>query len=288
MIKNAPKGFKPTYSPGMNQREKVALIIGFGIILLLSACVYLAVRGITDAMVIAYITPYMSVFHAVMILGLLLLGLAAIFSPKYKKPRFWEEVAESYGWTYTKHVSVKEEPALMFRQGAARTSGDMLAGELHGQPFRMFQYMFSVQSGKSATYHSYTVSEFTFSGSFPHLYLNRMGDFYLPHIKQGVMPRVSLPLEFEKKFELYAPAQYEIEALEIFTPDTLAYLLDHDWRYDLEMIDNKLIIFGAKNYGSVREFHIELEKVAGLAQHLANRLNRASLSPIGDRPFRLR
>lgn len=288
MTKHAPKGFKPRYSPGMSPHQKVGLIVGFGVVLLLCVCVYLAANGITDEMIAAYIDPYRPTFVALMVMVLIAMGLTAALSPKYRKPRFWEEVAESYGWTYTKRVSVKDEPALMFRQGAGRAASDLLSGELHGLPFRMFQFSFSVGGGRSATYYSYTVSEFTFAGRFPHLYLNRLGDFYLPHIKKGVMPMVSLPIEFEKKFELYAPAQYEIEALEIFTPDTLAYLLDHDWRYDLEMVDNKLIIFGTKNFGSVRDFHVELEKVAGLAQHLANRLNRASLSPIGNKPFRLR
>jgi hypothetical protein len=42
-----------------------------------------------------------------------------------------------------------------------------------------------------------------------------------------------VPHEFAKRFELRGPAQYEIEALEIFTPDILAYVLALQFPFDV-------------------------------------------------------
>lgn len=201
--------------------------------------------------------------------------------------RFWTQVAESYGWSYAPRISVKGEQALLFKQGRARVGTHVLTGTLHELPLTLFQYRFTKGSGKSARVIAYTVFEFTFKGRFPHLYLNYKHNYNPSFFELLRLPRVALPVGFEEYFTLYVPQQYEIEALELFTPDTLAFLLDKRWRYDVEMMDNRMLVFARPSSGSAEQFMEELERVSVLVRHLEQKLHRASFEPIGDLPHKL-
>lgn len=223
-------------------------------------------------------TAFLIFFVLIMFLG---------HAHKKRLVRFWNEVANSYGLTYAPSISVKDEPAVMFKQGSLRTGTHVLSGVLHGLPVTIFQYSFAKQEGKHLRVYPYTVYEFLFEGRFPHLYLNYEHNYNPGFFERMQMPHVVLPAEFDKHFTLHVPKQYEIEALTIFTPDTLAFLLDNKWKYDVEMLDNRMLVFGRSNLGSVEFFMKELDRVSELVHHLERKLHSASFAPIGNLPYRL-
>jgi hypothetical protein len=205
-----------------------------------------------------------------------------------RRVRFWQAVAASYGWTYARTISVKGDTAVMFRQGHGRTGRYALSGTLHGMPFRMFQYHFMTPTAqKRAEVWTFTVFEFTFKGRFPHLYLNYHYNYNPSFLERLRLPRVILPPGFERYFTLYAPKQYEVEALEIFTPDMLAFLLDSKWAYDVEMLEHRMLVFGRSDTSTVDTFTAELERVSSLVKHLEAKLHRMRFEPIGDTAFGL-
>ncbi|MFT2751835.1 hypothetical protein [Clavibacter sp. Sh2088] len=66
----------------------------------------------------------------------------------------------------------------------------------------------------------------------------------------GVLPasvrrdqRLSLEGDFDRHFRLYAPAEYERDALYLLTPDVMAALIDDAADFDVEMVDGTLVFF---------------------------------------------
>jgi len=199
------------------------------------------------------------------------------------KTRFWKDFAAARGWVYEEGRTIEGEKALLFRQGKHRAITQSVRGEYSGQPLSIFEYQYTIGSGKSKRTLYYTIFEVTCAGTFPHFFLNNISNGeYLSFGEKMWLPRLTLPDGFEKKFVLYAPKQYEIEALEIFTPDTLQFLLDTNWPHDLELVDSEIIISCAHHMKGNAELEAELTNVQTLVNRLAPQLNRMRLTQIGD------
>lgn len=201
------------------------------------------------------------------------------------RTEFWKAFAKKQGFTYDAKADVKKELAAMmffksnerFSPIVTRSIQNVVRGSANGRPCRLFEYTFTKNKGKHGEYHTYTVFEFTFAGTFPHLYLNRKGDGY--DLDPGTPLR--LPAEFEKEFELYAPEQYEVEAFEIFTTDFLAHLIDSKWPFDIEFVENRVIIYCRGLVASEAELTREWEAARALVARLAPQLDRMRLERVG-------
>jgi hypothetical protein len=192
---------------------------------------------------------------------------------------FWTEIAEVNGWTYKGRLSGAPLPAIMFRQGNKQSFSSVLEGVLGGSPFTSFSYTFATGEGKSEVTHPYHVFSFPFGGTFPHVYLNNKHNSY----GLSVGERVPLPSEFEKQFLLSTPKEYEIEALEIFTPDILSKVLDGKFIHDMELVNQHLFIFINKSISDFETFEQEMKKAMELRNILADRLDKFTFEKIGDR-----
>jgi hypothetical protein len=65
----------------------------------------------------------------------------------------------------------------------------------------------------------------------------------LPHSAQ----RLSLEGDFDDHFALYCPAEYERDALYLFTPDVMARLIDRVHGFDVEIIDDWLFFVSSRD-----------------------------------------
>ncbi len=59
---------------------------------------------------------------------------------------------------------------------------------------------------------------------------------------------LSLEGDFDKHFTLYCPEGYERDALYIFTPDLMALLIDNAADFDVEIVDNWLLVYQSKHF----------------------------------------
>ena len=77
--------------------------------------------------------------------------------------------------------------------------------------------------------------------SLPHIVLQARGG---PLLSAATLParsqRLSLEGDFDDYFTLYCPAEYERDALYLFTPDVMARLIDRVRGFDVEIIDDWL------------------------------------------------
>jgi hypothetical protein len=109
-------------------------------------------------------------------------------------------------------------------------------------------YSFTTGSGKSSKQHSYHFAVFDLPRHTPHMLLdaknnNFLGMFSnLPASFSGDQ-KLSLEGDFNDYFTLYAPKQYEKDALYIFTPDVMQAVTTYANNFDIEIIDNKLYLY---------------------------------------------
>lgn len=197
---------------------------------------------------------------------------------------FWKQVAEINGWRYRDSTNLDDESGIMFRQGNHRAISRHIDGVIEDRQFRIFNYVFSIGSGRHRTTYAYTVFSFKFNGSFPHIYLNNKHNSY--SISTG--EKIPLPLEFNKQFSLSAPRKYEIEALQIFTPDVLAKMLDNGFIYDIEFVEQEVLMFvdGVINDFQTLEKHFNM--ALQLEDLLDEKLDRFKFNTIGNMPHTLK
>lgn len=203
------------------------------------------------------------------------------------RKEFWVQVSKKYGWKYDISKDFLKEDALLFGLGHSQGIINGISGIYHDHPVHLFEYHYSVGSGKHEQTFLLTVFEVTFTGTFPHLYLNYKRDAQSNPPNMDVVAKISLPQEFNNKFDFYSPKEYEIETLEIFTPDVFAHLLDAGWKHDMEFVSGELVIYSSIQINSLAELEAELNRIKGFLDILAPRLNRLKLAQIGDRPSML-
>ena len=196
---------------------------------------------------------------------------------------FWKQFAEINDWQYEQSGDISQESGIMFKQGNARSMSNVIEGIIDGRQFKIFNYQFSIGSGKSKETHYYTVFAFKFNGSFPHIYLNNK------HNKYGVKvgEAVPLPGEFEKRFSLSVSRKYEIEALEIFTPDVLESLLNNGFSHDVEFVNQNVLIFTNGQIDKFEQLDKEFNLALDLEDLLDEKLDRFRFEKIGDMAYNL-
>jgi len=201
---------------------------------------------------------------------------------------FWKEFAQINGWEYKnkydKFISIQNSPnnesALMFKQGHSQSITNEINGTINNRNFRIFSYNFSVGYGKSRRTYLYTVFCFKHNGSFPHIYLNSLYNEWDAYPGE----KIPLPKDFEDKFSLHTPRKYEIEALEIFTPDILMNLIDNDFHYDVEFVNQEILIFTAGQINNFKDLEKNFNKSLELNDLFSKKLDNFKFEKIGDMP----
>jgi hypothetical protein len=196
---------------------------------------------------------------------------------------FWSEYAKYRGWAYLSTGSADVESAMMFHQGNHQVVTDVVSGTISNHPLTLCNYKFRIGYGKNAEIHSYTVVIVTFKGRFPHVYVDRLDHGY--GLKVG--RALPLPNEVSKQFKIFAPPEYEIEALAIFDPEILAKLLDLKYNFDMELIDQKLYVFMPQMIDSKEVLEQRLQQAESLLEELIPHLDHTNYQPIPNMPDRL-
>lgn len=119
-------------------------------------------------------------------------------------------------------------------------------------------YQYETGSGRNRSTHTYGYVKIPLTRNLPHMVLDGKAN-NLFGIITGMTDsfdrsqKLSLEGNFDKYFTLYAPKQYERDALYVFTPDVMAVLIDEGKRYDMEIVDNELYIYSTKVFDLVSE-----------------------------------
>lgn len=97
---------------------------------------------------------------------------------------------------------------------------------------------------------------------------------------------VSLEGDFDRHFALYVPRDFQVEALQVFTPDVMALLIDHGRRWDIEIVDDNLFVTtsGSFRLWDASEMLRLFRFIDLVVPKLGGRIAR--MSPVTPRPSR--
>lgn len=143
---------------------------------------------------------------------------------------FMQQFAKANGYKYQMYGSIDDVSAPHLQIGHSRYIEDMVSGEYEGRPISIYNFNCTVGYGKNARHVNFTVCEIEYVAEIPNIFLDSHQNPYSGEnfLSARFHNQRSLSLEgdFNKYFTLYVPPEYEIEALQIFTPDIMAKLID--------------------------------------------------------------
>ncbi len=139
-------------------------------------------------------------------------------------------------------------------------------------------HQYTTGSGKNRQTHMVGFARCTVTRVLPHMVLD--------NTKNNVWKISNLPVQFDRDqklslegdfnnyFTLYAPEEYERDALYIFTPDVMAAFVDSGYTIDAEIIDNNLYLYCENSPRLTNEKF--LNTLYGLIQSIGDKLERQS------------
>lgn len=151
-------------------------------------------------------------------------------------------------------------------------------------------YTYVTGSGKNRTSHAWAYVKVKLPRRLPNMVLdakknNIFGRF--SNLPDTFDKNQTLALEgdFNEHFTLYAPKQYEPDALYVFTPDVMARLIDSGSSYDMEVIDDELFMYksGRINLASETDLKAVLAIVDAIGKDLREQTDYYADERVGDR-----
>jgi len=209
---------------------------------------------------------------------LLLISRWAYFSAKLEH-EFMRQFAAAHGLRYEDRASLDSVSGRLFSKGKYKRVSNVFLGTLEERPLRLFNYKYTVGSGKNSRTYSFTVCELAFKKTeFPHILLlaPTMPVRYGSVDWFGSDRDMQVPLEGDryKNFTLYTSEGYQIEALQIFSPELLTFLHEHAKNFSIEFAGNKVYLYDDEKILTRNT----LDELYGVAQKTFTRL-----APLLDR-----
>jgi hypothetical protein len=170
---------------------------------------------------------------------------------------FYRQFAQKNGFNYSQTSQPEKETGALFEVGHSKKIYDYITGEIKGFPVSLFNYYYTVGSGKSSRSYSSTVWSIDFKTRVPTMVLLVDRHFFGDDLSNNNINNVSkigLSEDLEKHFTLYSERKFEIEALQIFTPEFLNKIYESYKNYSLDFVGTKLYIYNnniIKNKGNL-------------------------------------
>jgi len=192
---------------------------------------------------------------------------------------FMQQFAAANGFTFAARGSLAGLDGTLFQIGDDRSVVNIVSGQFQNYPLSLFTYIYHTGFGRSRQTHSYTIYELQFDIAMPDILLESAGHAFGESLfdkLSGVggigggsgKEMVKLEGDFNKYFSLSIPRGYEVEALEIFTPDVMAELIDKAKGFSLEIVNGHLFIYDRAVVGTKQGLY----DLYGLAQYFIEKL----------------
>lgn len=164
---------------------------------------------------------------------------------------------------------------MFFEQGHSRS---LIASLLFPSGLQIGNYRYVTGSGKNSQTHDLGFMRIKLPRQLPHMVLDAKGNNLFGKISN--LPAsfhgqtLSLEGNFDKYFTLYAPKEYERDALYIFTPDVMAAVIDAGYAYDMEVIDDHLVLYARRHLKLTSE--AELSSLLTVADKIGKEIHHQS------------
>jgi len=159
--------------------------------------------------------------------------------------------AEANGMTYSPGQRNPSYPGEIFQLGSNRTALDHMV-TASGRFVDMGNFQWVTGSGKNRTTHTWGFLALSLDRNMPNIVLDsKANNTILGSDLPATLDRsqiLHLEGDFDRYFTLYCPAQYEQDALYIFTPDLMALLIDEAAPFDVELIDDWMFVYASRPF----------------------------------------
>jgi hypothetical protein len=169
---------------------------------------------------------------------------------------FMRQFAEANGYTFSLAGTTDRLDGALFRLGNGfRRAHDMVSGQYLNRPIALFDYQYETGVGRSRQMHNYTVFELQFDVAMPDMLLEKKEPLFTGSVFGQLPEQIKLEGDFNRYFSLSIKKGYEVEALEVFTPDVMADLIEKCKGLSLEIVNSHLFIYENKNIATKADLY---------------------------------
>lgn len=174
---------------------------------------------------------------------------------------FFKEYAQKIGFTYKSKGDPKNFVGSLFFVGHNKHVKHLLIGSLSNYQTQIFSYQYATGSGKEQQTHYFQVFEIIFEKPLPNFTLkekNNLLNSFLP-IKTKQSNSIRLEGDFANFFDLEVEKEFEIELLQIFTPDLMNELCEKWKHLSVESVENRMYIYENLTVNNTKELDSMLD-----------------------------
>lgn len=159
--------------------------------------------------------------------------------------------AVANGFEYAARIPDPVHPGAIFNVGTDRVATDVVRVP-GARPVEMGHLRSVSGPSRAPTVHQWWYLSITLERPLPHLVLDARDndDIVLGSglpVELARAQRLSLEGDFDRHFTLYCPTGYEADALYFFTPDIMARFIDRTAQFDVEVVDDRLVLSGRRD-----------------------------------------
>ena len=215
-------------------------------------------------------------FFSLFVVIIVVAGYYALIRQKMQAI-FMQQVAEKLKYEYLPLLDLSAVNGNLFKIGHSQLIKNAITGFYNNLPIKIFNYNFSIGHGKQKRTFFYTIFEIETKSEMPDMILLRNDFFAFTNLNQLTLGKEKLNLEgdFNKYFKLYIPKDFQIEALQIFTPDVMAELIDKFKNVDMsiEINSNKIYLFFEKIISKKDEFLLSYGLIQKFSEKFTHNIN---------------
>jgi hypothetical protein len=183
---------------------------------------------------------------------------------------FMQQFAAANGFSYALRGTLDGLDGSLFQIGHSKSVENVVSGQFQSDPVSLFTYVYVTGYGRNQQRHCYTVFELQFDIVLPDMLLENanhaFGEALFVHFQGKEL--IKLEGDFNKYFSLSVPKGYEVEALEIFTPDIMQELMEKAKAFSVEIVNGHLFIYDNGIVGTKQGLY----DLYGLAQYFIEKL----------------
>jgi hypothetical protein len=235
-----------------------------------------AVIVLTVAVEVALVVFHITDPRAYIIAPLLIPLLGYHWVRSSVQHEFMQQFAAANGYIYTQKGALNGLDGTLFQIGHNKSIADVVSGQYGGRSISLFTYTYVTGYGKSAQTHHDTIFELQFDIVMPDILLENGSHGFGESLFSGLSGKnfVKLEGDFNKYFSLSVPRGYEIEALEIFTPDVMEELIEKAKLLSLEIVNGHCFVYSNGIVSTKKNLYALYELAQYFDQKLAPLLTR--------------
>ncbi len=198
-------------------------------------------------------------------------GALAVFKKKLRHI-FYRQFASANGFSYLMTGWLEGLSGAIFSVGHSKKMEDIIEGNLSGVPISIFNYQYTVGGGKSAHTFQRTVWKVDFKTPVPSVILLVDSHMFGDNLSDNTIKlpgRINLGGDLESHFTLFCEKKFEIEALQIFSPEFLNLIFENYKQFSLDFSDTSLFIYSNR----IITTKVELLKLNEFADLIVDRLS---------------